>query len=60
MGILISKKDVEKLNLKENQEVQMKIEPKSNPLKEMSGQLPFKRPAKEAIEEFRKNTSKWI
>ena len=59
MGILISKKDVEKLGFHEGQDVQVKLESKSNPLKEMFGQFPNPKPTEEILKELRKNTSKF-
>lgn len=60
MGVLISKKDLKDLGLHENEEVQMRVERRSNPLKEMFGAGKFSRPIDEILAEHRKNTSKHL
>lgn len=59
-GLLISKKDAEKLKLKDNQELMIEITPKTNVLKEMFGTSKFSKPTEELLKELRKNESKYF
>lgn len=61
IGVVIPGEAVERLNLKPNEEIIIEIERKNNVLKEMFGKAKFKKPAKQMIEEFRKDfESKWL
>ena len=58
MGILVSKKEVHALGIRENDDVVIQIEKKGNPLRELFGTLQFSKPTAELLKESRKNTSK--
>ena len=60
IGILVSKKDAEGLNLKEEQEVVIEVTPKTNVLKEMFGTSRFKEKTEDILKEIRKKESKFI
>lgn len=61
-GLLMSKKDAESLELKDNQEVIVDITPKTNVLKEMFGTAKgkFKKSTEEILKEIRRHESKFI
>jgi antitoxin component of MazEF toxin-antitoxin module len=59
MGMLLSKKDLSDLSIRENDEVDVIIAKKSNVLMDMAGKLPFKKPTAQLLREARKNSSKW-
>lgn len=59
MGILISKKEIEKMGIRENDEVLLDIHQKGNPLREMFGTHHYSKPTEELIKESRKNISKY-
>ena len=55
MGLLIPKKELERLNIKENQEVLVEIVKKENPLKELFGFGKNNKITRKEFEEMRKN-----
>jgi antitoxin component of MazEF toxin-antitoxin module len=59
-GLLISKKDAERLKLKENQEVTVEVTPRTNVLKEFYGSGKTKIDTEKVLKEIRKNESKFI
>ncbi|QQR92699.1 MAG: hypothetical protein IPJ89_00435 [Candidatus Iainarchaeum archaeon] len=59
MGLLLSKKELNKLGLKEHDEIMLTIQKKSNPLREMFGAMKFSKPTAELLKESRKNESKF-
>ena len=60
LGIGLPASLVEKLRIKPEEKITIEITHKENPLREMFGKAKTKISAKEAILEFRKNTSKWM
>jgi len=61
IGLVIPREDVERLNIKPEEEIIIEIEKKNNVLKEMFGKAKFKKSAKKMIEDLRKeNNSKWM
>ncbi len=61
IGIVIPGEEVERLKLKENEEVMIQIAKKENPLKELFGTLKTKKTAEELLQETRKELeSKWL
>lgn len=61
LGLIIPKEEVNRLNLKDSQEVIVKIEKKENPLRELFGTLKFEKSTEQIIKENRKMLeSKWI
>jgi len=59
-GLLVSKKDAEKLKLRDNQEVMIDITPKTNVLKDFFGSGKTKIDTEKVLKEIRKNESKYI
>ena len=59
LAIIIPKKVAKELKLKLNEEINLKLEKKSNVLKELFGSIHFSKPSEELLKEARKNTSKW-
>jgi len=59
-GLLVSKKDAEKLKLKENQEVMIEVTPKTNVLKDFFGSGKTKIDTEKVLKEIRQNESKYI
>ncbi len=61
LGLIIPKEEVNRLNLKDSQEVIVKIEKKENPLGELFGTLKFEKSTEQIIKDNRKMLeSKWI
>jgi len=59
-GLLISKKDAERLKIKENQEVMIEVTPKTNVLKDFFGSGKTKIDTEKVLKEIRQNESKFI
>ncbi len=59
MGLLLSKKELAKMGFKENDEITITVEKKSNPLKEMFGAIKFSKSTRELLAESRRNESKF-
>mgnify|MGYP001603937457 FL=1 len=61
IGIIIPSETIERLNIKPEENIIIEVGKESNVLKEMFGKAEFKKPAKEMIENFRKDfDSKWM
>ncbi len=59
LAVIIPKENVVELRLKPGQEVNIRIEQKSNALKELFGSIKFNKTSEELLKESRKSTSKW-
>ena len=59
-GLLISKKDAEKLKLRQDQEVMIEVTPKTNVLKDFFGSGKKKIDTEKVLKEIRQNESKFI
>lgn len=59
MGLLLSKKELTKMDIREHDEVVVTVEKKSNPLREMFGTMKFSKSTRELLEDSRKNMSKF-
>lgn len=59
MGMLLSKKDLFDLGIRENDEVDVILAKKTSVLMDMAGKLKFSKPTAELLKEARKNSSKW-
>ncbi len=60
IGLLVPKKEAEKMGLRENQDVSVEIIVKTNPLKELFGSLKFSKSTKQLLKEARENESKFL
>ena len=61
-GVVIPKDEMQKLRLRENQEVYLDVKPKENPLKLLFGigKGKIKKSTEEILKESRKNMSKYF
>ena len=59
LAVIIPTEKVKELNLKPGEQVDIKIEKKSNVLKELFGAIHFSKSTDVLLKEARKNTSKW-
>ena len=59
LAIVIPMEKVRELKLKIGEDVNIKLERKSNILKELFGAIIFSKPANELLKDARKNISKW-
>ena len=61
IGVIIPNEEVRKMNLKEDQEIVIKIIKRENPLKELFGTLKFNKSTDDIIKKIKKEfESKWI
>ena len=58
-GLLISKKDAQRLGIREKQTLHIRVDQKVNPLQELAGTLKFSKPTKQLLKEAREGYSKW-
>ena len=59
MGLLLSKKALHEFGLKENEDVELEVHRKVNPLQELQGALKFTKSTKQLLKEAREGFSKW-
>ncbi|MEK6934845.1 MAG: AbrB/MazE/SpoVT family DNA-binding domain-containing protein [Nanoarchaeota archaeon] len=59
LAILIPKKAVDEFKLKPNEDVNIKLEKRTNVLKELFGSIHFSKRVEELLKEARKNTSRF-
>lgn len=60
IGMVIPKRVVKELKIRENQDVIVDIKPKENPLKELFGSGKFSKPTEQILKEIRGKESKFI
>ncbi len=59
MAVIIPIAEVERLNLKTNQEVDILLKKKANALKELFGSIHFSKSTEQLLKEAKENTSRW-
>jgi antitoxin component of MazEF toxin-antitoxin module len=59
MGMLLSKRDISDMGIRENDDVEVIIAKKSLVLMDMAGKLKFTKPTKQLLKEARGGFSKW-
>ncbi|MEK6861694.1 MAG: hypothetical protein AABY07_07020 [Nanoarchaeota archaeon] len=59
LALIIPRNKVKELKLKPGEEISIKLEKKSNILKELFGAIHFSKSTERLLKESRKNTSKW-
>lgn len=59
LALIIPKEKVKEMKLKPGEEIDIRMEKKSNVLKELFGAIHFDKPTEQLLKEERKSVSKW-